>query len=370
MSVKSSKIVAGQEPEKTNELLQCLALALDQNLSSEEAVKKIKENSNAPEVTKAKISTKSTRKNVPNALSSKNSEKLTSKRDHIEKSITKLEKDKSNENKTKKKENEQFKQAKPHPSKTSAPKESLFQQSKLGSKGSLTQKKTGSKSTISVNSQKKDLNSLITENLNESVSSDTTTFRDSGLVSPNKDVKSEVNLELNNDLNETEKLNSSYKLSDSELNSVSSTHNQESENNTTDTNTDKKENLFQSDNISFENNLFQIESNENASSNLETNESNADIKIVPQIEQTTNDLIQPVPLEVTSTTTTAQNKPNVIRPGTVRPSSSRPGAPRLRDKLDNIISEPNNALLGKVHIISENNGNEEVRMVRILWIDF
>lgn len=44
VSVKPSKIVAGQEPERTNELLQLIGLALSQKISSVEAVKMVRNN--------------------------------------------------------------------------------------------------------------------------------------------------------------------------------------------------------------------------------------------------------------------------------------------------------------------------------------
>lgn len=51
---------------------------------------------------------------------------------------------------------------------------------------------------------------------------------------------------------------------------------------------------------------------------------------------------------------------DVVRPPSVRPSSSRPGAPRLREKIDNVISDNDNLLLAKVNIIAENTNNEDV----------
>lgn len=50
----------------------------------------------------------------------------------------------------------------------------------------------------------------------------------------------------------------------------------------------------------------------------------------------------------------------INKPIAVRPSSSRPGAPRLREKLENYLSETDNALLGKVNIIAEHSHHEEV----------
>ncbi|XP_050674975.1 TRAF3-interacting protein 1 [Leptidea sinapis] len=83
LSVKPSKIVAGQEPEKTNLLLQCLADALDRNLTSEEAVKKFKESLNIESNDKTKPDEKNLApknkekskhdKNVPNKLPKKES---------------------------------------------------------------------------------------------------------------------------------------------------------------------------------------------------------------------------------------------------------------------------------------------------------
>ncbi|XP_047504437.1 TRAF3-interacting protein 1 isoform X1 [Pieris napi] len=65
LHVKPSKIVAGQEPEKTNELLQCLAEALDKKLTSKDAVRKSRETtddkknvSKGKEISKSKENTK------------------------------------------------------------------------------------------------------------------------------------------------------------------------------------------------------------------------------------------------------------------------------------------------------------------------
>ncbi|KAJ0173590.1 hypothetical protein K1T71_010739 [Dendrolimus kikuchii] len=362
LSVKSSKIVAGQEPEKTNELLQCLALALDKKLSSDEAVKKIKGISNSLQdaQTQKKISTKSTKKNVSNPLVSKSSEKLSSRKGTTEKSATKNEKDKITEIKIRKKENGQVKQPKVQPSKTNTLKDSVSLQSKSGTKVSLIEKsKTSSKNTENLNSHKKDLEPLVTEKFNEPLSHDKEVLEENEQVIPNQDIRNESPSELNNDRNETGKLNSSYTLADGDLNLSSSTNDiKELENNTTGINTDKNENVLKSDDISLENNQLQIKKNEIEQSNLDPDENHANDNQVPQIQQI-DEPIKHLPLQLTNTTPITQNNTTITRPLSVRPSSSRPGAPRLREKLDNLVSETENVLLGKVHIITENTGHDE-----------
>lgn len=56
----------------------------------------------------------------------------------------------------------------------------------------------------------------------------------------------------------------------------------------------------------------------------------------------------------------SRKKTDGVRPPSVRPSSSRPGAPRLREKIDNVIPDSGSLLLAKVNIITEYTNNEDV----------
>ncbi|XP_059474756.1 TRAF3-interacting protein 1 [Neocloeon triangulifer] len=75
LSVKPSKIVAGQEPEKTNELLQAIAKALERKLDSTSAVQEVLGNNTHDRGSNGKKS-KATMQAV-NGHSSKKDEKLT-----------------------------------------------------------------------------------------------------------------------------------------------------------------------------------------------------------------------------------------------------------------------------------------------------
>lgn len=364
LSVKPSKIVAGQEPEKTNELLQCLASALDKKLSSDDAVKKFKESSKTSQQmaqtrTKAKLIAKNTKTNSETKqLTAKSSEKLISRprEGTREKSLNRNEKNKITDIKIKKKDNEQVKLLKEKTSITPTRREIVSQQSRPETKTENQTKKIEENIVIKneeaiQNNTPVSLNDKIQESFEES-------------KTPN-DIKDVLLNEFavsssNADENEYEKFDTSNSLIDNDLNSTSSPlHIREIDNNTNEAVSNKTLKDSESNDLSFHNNDLHLDVPHKSVQNVtEPIDTHADSNEKSSIKDTV--YRKQDSSELNNTSKLIQNDvESITRPMSVRPSSSRPGAPRLREKPDNFASEMDNVLLGKVYIISENACNEE-----------
>ncbi|CAH2094569.1 unnamed protein product [Euphydryas editha] len=343
LTVKPTKIVAGQEPEKTNELLQSLAFALDNKLSSDEAVKLYKESAknNASSEKKVRDISKSIKK-VPDT------KKLTSK------STEKLIKTEKNSNKTKVKENSLIKKDSP-PKKTS-------QSSKIINK-KVTEK------------EKQEVPIIATLTNSES-----STIKNPDVVSKEEAKQTSVdaspsinnlNLEITDNNEHSAPINSnvdnaiffiedSQNLKVKEVNAPVSKENiiNEPSNKHNDTTREINENTYE--HVSNENEII---SKKNTS--LESNSDDINENLHKQDKVITG-YAQP---EVNATDAKVVSATSTKRPNSVRPSSSRPGAPRFRDKHEVILSAVDNLVVGKVNIIAENTTNEEEEESSIVIVE-
>ncbi|XP_026494302.2 TRAF3-interacting protein 1 [Vanessa tameamea] len=348
LTVKPSKIVAGQEPDKTNELLQCLAFALDNKLSSDEAVKLYKERGNPtiPNEKKVKDAPKLVKKGV-------NTKKISSK------STDKLVKSDKNPNKTNLRENTVVK-------KESPPKKNSSQSSKI------INKRGQEKETQEIKSE--------TSSLNKNNNSNAIELADSALVSVDTDSNIPIpNLEISQ---ENESLSNSNIENTNYINGE--THSLVDEGVTISKDTvkvgslgDKSNEIENAENdevnkYEFHERLSNNHENEilnndfNKSTSLESNATINNENIHKQ-ENLSSNLVEPV---VKVSESKVVDIPHGKRPDSVRrPSSSRPGAPRFRDKNEIILSTVDNLVVGKVNIIVENTTNEEEEESSIVIVE-
>ncbi|CAG4957533.1 unnamed protein product [Colias eurytheme] len=318
--VKPSKIVAGQEPEKTNELLQCLALALDKKLTSDDAVKQFKHE-------KGRGAKEDKHPKGP-------IEKIDSKKKGTPREIERSKKGYNQGETLKNKSKETVKVKKESPPKITS------QQNKLKSKEKP--EKTLTKAPIETANTNTDPSSThnIQINTNESIN------LEKNIDSPNEKPR---NNDLNTiDLNQSLNTESSIQTANiaqvhsprlSELNELNLASTEKTDLGNADLeNTEKHE--FINDDINGE--RIKVESDfkkEIVEKDYpkETDKISANMKV--------NDLQN---IDVSN-----------IRPPSARPASSRPGAPRVRERHENNVSSNNITIIGKVNIISENLLSEE-----------
>ncbi|CAD0203946.1 unnamed protein product [Chrysodeixis includens] len=369
LGAKPSKIVAGQEPEKTNELLQCLAQALDNKLSSDEAVKKYKDGSKSSQVSenKSKDPTKTSKKpNDTKKLTSRSNEKLTTQKSDAGRTITKQDKDKINDVKTKRKENGPLKGEPPSSKKT---------QSKTVTKKNVREQKDPPKEE-NHHARIKSIASNRTDKENVHGTLKQGHSQEFDIPVEKKD---EHNVEAQLIVNHMEsprleqddgKLNSSYTIAENDLNSSSSS-NDILEVTNADVIKSQEINIYNEPTFidvdtqnqkNERNNLIgskSFDSDVNIKKELISNSHNSFIGNDSETKTIESDTTYAT-TEVKAQPTTA-NDTKILRPASVRPSSSRPGAPRMREKVDNVVKDhgADNLLLGKVNIIIENTQNEE-----------
>ncbi|KAJ8723875.1 hypothetical protein PYW07_007855 [Mythimna separata] len=381
LAAKPSKIVAGQEPEKTNELLQCLAKALDEKLSSDEAVKKYKESTKSaqnPE-TKNKEPIKPTKKATDSKkLTSRSNDKLSSQKNDVTRTATKQDKEKA-EVKSKRKENGSVK---PEPQNLKK-----IQQSKtINAKNGKDNNKEKKDLPTDDNIQKRSRNILTNsterekghETLNRAQSQESnTTVEKEDLLGKQININQlDVSPRIEQDVEG--KLNSSYTITENELNSSSSSNdlNEIANNNKQDE--IHSQEIKENKETAFIDVGYQNPTNTEFIVDLKPKSLDIDVNFEEAQKINTQALIEPenkiintekdsVTLSKGPLSTTSDSK--MPRPPSVRPSSSRPGAPRMREKLDNVIKDPDNLLLGKVNIIIENTQNEEEEETSLLVIE-
>ncbi|XP_023938832.1 TRAF3-interacting protein 1 isoform X2 [Bicyclus anynana] len=343
LSVKPSKIIAGQEPERTNELLQCLALALDNNLSSDEAVKSYKET-----VKLNSSSNKKTRDAVSPVKKSSESRKINSK--SSDKSIKNVKSD-NNGTKSKNKEINNIKKE------TNSKKSSL-----------------PPKATKKVIEKVKQANTIKT--------SDDEIIRDSD----NFEIKVDQNssLDVLDDLDDADVTKEVNAEPDVNVNNEYLPSQESSKDEDKHEGTSKTENIIAEDNLTnHEYSTFGTEHVENKYENKEeTIKSNneleqsiphqkTEVEIIQKSNEnnstTDHNIVQTHDKKVTDTSNIKTS--DIKRPSSVRPSSSRPGAPRIREKHDNIITSVENLVGCKVNIIAEKTVNEEEDEPTIVIMD-
>lgn len=371
MTVKSTKIVAGQEPEKTNELLQYLALALDKKLSSDEAVTKFKNGEKLPANTKTKDAAKPAKKinenhNETKKLTSKSTEKLTSnKRDTKDRSLTRNEKDKVNKvnvAKTKQKENAVAKKESP-PKKTSQQGKTILKKNSIDKQPQNDHENITPKNINSVPSEPENVQTITTYENGEN-------DQDSGVSLAKHDVTDSVVTTPPQIIPNTEQGdlgNTSFTIVENDLNSSLSS-----------------QDLMEVDNDNAHGNHIEnthidefgakVEHNDYELSKLTISSHTSNILNTEENTRANRNGNGSGPQSLTKDTDKRsahnsqgnkiermENTAPVTRPKSVRPSSSRPGAPRLREKYENVLAGNDNLLVGKVNIIVENTSNEEVK---------
>lgn len=315
-------------------MLQCLAYALDNKLSSDEAVKLYK--TSAKNVSSSEKKTKDTLKSVKKVPDTK---KLTSK------STEKIIKTEKNPNKAKIKEKSSIKKDSP-PKKTS-------QSSKI-----INKKNTeNEKQEIPINTTLTNFELNTVNNSDEIVKEETK----QSLIDDSRSINS-LNLEITHENEHTAPLNSNVNdekknLEDSqslkEINPSLSRENitNESPNKRSDTTRESNENVYE--HVSNENKIA-----DDKNTSLESNSDDIHVNLQKQDKVITG-YSQP---EANATDAKVSTFASVKRPNSVRPSSSRPGAPRFRDKHELILSTVDNLVVGKVNIIAENTTHEEVNI--------
>ncbi|XP_053613935.1 TRAF3-interacting protein 1 [Plodia interpunctella] len=373
LAIKPSKVVAGQEADKTNELLQTLALALDKKLSSEEAVKKYKESGNVQQISdkknkeatklnkekekrvvdSKKLISKSSEKLTANKkdpgrvsvknggdgkTSTKNSQKDAIKNDIPPKKSTQHVKDTTKEVDEKKESLQQLENidknkkvndiTKSSNSNNSLDDEDVNRNSNLPLEEEVS--KIDETPEISKNHPQSDFSSTVENQINSSLSSQ-------DLMEIEDDKQSQDELVKNNVNNEKE-ANIPYNSKSSDDSILSHIN--------------LKSNKVKNDSFRNNDNVLE-EINSDVDKNTHIN-SSVDDKNFNNVKNNGVSYIESVPKSPEKT-----NSVGSARPKSVRPSSSRPGAPRLRDKHDNIITESENLIVGKVNIIAENTPIEE-----------
>ncbi|CAK1550506.1 unnamed protein product [Leptosia nina] len=313
LNVKSSKIVAGQEPEKTNELLQCLAEALDKNLSSEQAIKTLKVGTNnGKKVSKeAKVSDKkvfSKTKQI-DKLNLSNTTHLTSKI-----------KSKDNENQRKK----STLKGTSHQNKNKS-------EEKIANTPQYFIESAEKKTEIEITRE-----TIITtedENATEIVNDlpqepQDETIRNNDLA--NTLNKSNITKEENDTVKNYDESKKNYNIDEKATASHSST-------------ILEKDDIHTNKEIIF---LEEVTEQKSEGSKNFGTEENGDHSVKDYKDS--NGKRMP---EISS-----------LKPSSARPLSSRPGAPKIRDKHDNtinVLASSDHVVIGKVNIITESSLPEE-----------
>lgn len=376
MTVKSSKIVAGQEPEKTNELLQCLALALDKKISSDEAVRKFKSGEKPPPGdTKTKDSAKpgktvNEKHNETKKLTSKSTEKLTSnKKDTKDRPLTRNEKDQANKvnaARTKPKENIVSKKESP-PKKSSQQTKTILRKNSVDKQPQNIHEIVTSENIIPISSETENIQNESVTNTRENDGND----QDSEVSLEKRDVTDSIVTtppQIKPNTEQGDLGNTSFTIIENDLNSsLSSQDLMEVDNDNVDENhiENTHHNEFGSKvkHNNYEPGKLKVFSNTRNTLNTEesTRSSRSGTSSGPQSltkDADKSSVHSSVP-QVNKIERLDSSAP-VSRPKSVRPSSSRPGAPRLREKYENVLAGNDNLLVGKVNIIVENTPNEEV----------
>ena len=304
LTAKPSKIVAGQEPEKTNELLQCLAYALENKLSSDEAVRLYKESNRSYE-NKPKGSVKKPAEQKK--LTSKSSEKL-----------AKNDKPINNFNKTKQKQN--------HSNKKETPIKKASVPTKPNNDKVINEENYDVKSNIDEQQQK----SVIPDNIVINA-----TDQSEEKISPNSILN-----RIENNIEQTEALHLNYNENVS--------LNQEIQNESIEIDISKT--AENDSKTAIVNNITEQNSLDDPKPLLED-----------EIDKKQNDNIKKINVDnEIKVTNNTNNHKSINRPQSVRPSSSRPSAPRLKEKHESIVSSADSLVVGKVNIIAESITQEEV----------
>ncbi|XP_063539515.1 TRAF3-interacting protein 1 [Cydia strobilella] len=367
--VKPSKVVAGQEPDKTNELLQCLAQVLDKKISSDEAVRKYKEGAKLAQTVdiKAKEPAKAVKKSTEsNKLTSRSNEKLTNQKK--EKRDGSLVKNGTKEKVSKSKDREStIKQESPPKISTQKP------------------KVISKKASVENVNQQPDINTQPNKKLSKASSKDLIKSLDNKDEDQEKNRKESETVKLQPQSQAPqepepeelvkEKLDTSYTIADTDLNSSSSQDLLETRNKFAENQENNLKAPYFPDPLTTEEDHrdTQVQNEEKVNENLQEKKELSVNKIQNNIKKIRQDSVETTEKDNENRVTSA-NKNSIVpsqpvRAKSVRPSSSRPGAPRLRDKHSGTAQASDNLLVGKVNIITENAPNEEEEDSSIIIVD-
>ncbi|CAG4954037.1 unnamed protein product [Parnassius apollo] len=339
LKAKPSKIIAGQEPANTNELLQCLGEALEKKLSSEEAVKKYKE------TTKITVSHDKRNKDAVKGLKKNNDTKKVSSKGKTantgkdSKTILKLQ---QRDNSITKKD--------------SPPKKS---QSTTNVKKNRVKSPKEQKTSLSNEKKKQEKSSNINQNDEQLKSAEKKSTEDNPQI--NKNHESVVNVLQNEKetlLQDSEKEQTDF------VDKNASNHISEATVSKT-TEEDRTIILKHDDDVNNQKDLDIVPVKE------EQNK-----KVIEETKTLLNDTKNEKnnEMENQNSSRTTHLDSNVVniyekRTQNVRPSSSRPGAPRVKDKYDAAVIGNENPIVHKVNIIEENTLPEEEEDGSIIIVD-
>lgn len=314
IAAKPSKIVAGQDPDKTNELLQCIAEALDNKVSSVDAVKKYRnkekspnKNEKAEKKVKEDVSLPNAKKSDKKVIPKTNEKVVKLRREGTEQSITRNDKNKIKDVKTKvsKPETKASETKKPLAKKTQPQKEHQKKE-KIQEVNPVLD--------ITNEDQQENKEKLVIVNSEEISLKGDIDNKVEAIEIPLQEIKAVIESDVEI---APEKINEN----ESSIEAINETPE------TKDVNPGEEEPKFTTD---------KIVENERKSAEK--------IKEISQKEVKEND--KPI------------TEVKAVRPQSVRPPSSRPGAPRLKEKNEETFASTD-LLIGKINIIAENTPNDE-----------
>lgn len=298
LAVKPSKIVSGQEPIKTNELLQAIGKALDKKISSSEAIEHYKKSSEKKKNTTVKLRKSSSPQEKPKASGSgeekvrkpissdDKGKKLTSRRTPSSERVSSKEKIKSRNEKIKKESSNERKEVKSTDSK------------RKDSSGTI---KKSRKSHDSVGSEEKVRKKKIIPVSDEQENIE-------NILIPTEEIQKHQE-----PIEKIEKKNSQDEKKKDDENELQ---------------LEKKDEIL-----------------------IKVLEPLSDLNILTEKNVESQIILESkMPVVVPTTTTTT----GTLRPPSVRPSSARPGAPRVRGKSDFVINTNAITPIGDVSVIVEN----------------
>ncbi|CAK1583709.1 unnamed protein product [Parnassius mnemosyne] len=342
LKAKPSKIIAGQEPANTNELLQCLGEALEKKLSSQEAVKKYNE------TTKITVSNDKKNKDAVKGLKKNNDTKKVSSKGSDK--IANTEKDSKTISKSRQRDNSITK-------KDSPPKKS--QSTTNVRKNRVKSPKEQKTSLLNEKKKQEKLN-----NINQSEEHIKSAEKKSSEGDPqtNKSHESVVNVIQNE--KETLFQDSEKAQTDFEDNNVSKYKSETTVSKNTEE--DQTIHLKHDDDVNNQKELDIVTVKEESNKIIieETKTLLSDTKHEENNEME-NHKSESRMISLDSNVVNMYEK----RAQNVRPSSSRPGAPRVKDKYDAALIGNENPIVHKVNIIEENTVPEEEEDGSIIILD-
>ncbi|XP_012340195.1 TRAF3-interacting protein 1 [Apis florea] len=315
LSVRASKIISGQEPTKTNELLQAIGKALDKKISSVEAIEQYKKNFGK------------------NKSSSKNKS-----------SITKNEKRSSSKETLQKK--------------TTSTKEKSTEQKKKGfNENNITKHEENIYKTENQESQKNIKNNIETiqvELMQEKIPS--SAHKKRSLSAKSKQNISSTSLSEITPLQLDKKIDEKQKESENKSKHTIRTENNELQNQIVNipnsVNSELKSTSIVKDN--------KIDEDTNKLQKMQITDNEISVQNIKKSDQSTSEIqrIQSENKDASISQSTSRPRTS-LRPPSSRPISARPAAPKIRGKTELIINEEILTPMGSINVIVENSDLKE-----------